>query len=245
MDCGVLGMDEDLERINKEQIQKELHHDEFMRQIAGNSIKMAWSCIPNPHEIAENERKKQQEHALSLFLLDQFNKAIERVTNKINDLQQRVYEELIAAEERLQAAEKKLKTTLQSASTLADGITPVFKADDGSFYTARGKEVTGLALESIKKRDNAPSWEELQKDIDAVRKEHETVNKLKCIDAQVQGYSDEIEALRNDPSQVSMQRISEIEDSLDNIHDDISNSKKSDLDMGTKPNLDALEFKPF
>ena len=105
----------------------------------------------------ERERHFNQAVKLSADYLKLHN----AVMDSLGGAEAAVYDALVVASEELTAAEQQLSNIEDNAQTLPDG-TKVFRAADGSVYTADGTKLDDNIAATIQWGDNAPSWEDHQ-----------------------------------------------------------------------------------
>lgn len=104
--------------------------------------------------------KKEKDKALqfALKISSSLTKRYHETIQRIGELQGLVYVAMAEGAKRLNEADKAIESTLNLANRLPDG-TEIFLAVDGSVYDRNLRELDEHELVGVELRENAPSWE--------------------------------------------------------------------------------------
>jgi hypothetical protein len=106
--------------------------------------------------------------ALDLLLLDPvYRQTYERVSNTLNDAQERLDRAILRTTESIERLEALTAELEERAAKLGSG-TAVFRAADGTLYVADGRRLSEAESASLSIPLNAPSWEQYKSAQDAL-----------------------------------------------------------------------------
>ena len=200
-----------------------------------------------PRTQQEKERKTAQQERFAKTLLDlmndpAFRAAYDRISDKIDDAQDRLNSALDKVAQRIEHL-LQVKTDLEEAAVKLEDGTAIFKSQDGKIYTADGCEVPAGSLSPalLTQLDNGPSWEQYQGTTDALNGARQRQNDLS-------GMQDNIDDARTRRDNAkSVDDLGDVEKDIDRIFVKIDGqlSNKSDFNAqaSTRPKpLDELDF---
>lgn len=183
--------------------------------------------------------KKENDSLLkqALKMSAEYAKLYHDTMSNFQDAEVAICDALIQGVERVNAAQATVRNLLVSASTTIDGRS-VFRNADGTVYDQDGNEITSDELDGVTWRDNAPSWEGYQHQLQDLKDAQEFLARMQAHDQRLIVLRVEIEDEDNPPSE---DRLTEIGEELDAIRKDATNVNVVKNDFEVLESKQALD----
>ncbi len=241
---GVMGQDDEFSESEKQTIvnREKQEQDDFNNSMSDRETgRQRWFGYER-NSTQNKSRKEREKHSLqqALALSAAYAKLYQQTMQNLNEAENAVYEAQVKAAETVNEAQNALDQTIEKASTTVDG-TAVFRSADGSVYTYDGRLLEGDELDGITWREDEPSWEEYQKQLDDLREKQDYLDRMISHEQRLAELRTEMEDEDNPPTE---ERLKEIQKDIEEIHNDAAPLQTKDYEI-SKIKYDTSEGLDF